>query len=253
MSRIKMENTRYAGVIALRDIGSEKSGDRKWLFACDCGQNFESNGHSVRSGKVISCPTCSAKRSRAGSMKHGQSESREFATWTDMQTRCYNANTASYKYYGGRGIKICDRWLESFTNFLLDMGVKPSPAYSIERNDVNGDYSPSNCRWATMKEQSRNKRNNRMIEINGVKKLMCDWSEQSGISVTTISLRLKAGVIGQRLLGQSKRDGCLEFNGVRDTFKGWSKRTGIKSSTIAMRVGKYQWPIEIALTKGATS
>lgn len=83
---------------------------------------------------------------------------KEYNSWRGAKKRCYNENNTSYKYYGGRGIQVCDRWLNSFENFLTDMGEKPSSSHSLDRINNDGDYSPDNCRWATSKEQSSNKR-----------------------------------------------------------------------------------------------
>jgi hypothetical protein len=91
-----------------------------------------------------------------------------------MIERCYSEKDINYKNYGGRGIKVCDRWLESFENFFFDMGLKPNPKDSLDRINVNGDYELSNCRWATKKEQDRNKRTNRWIEYNGKKYILTD-------------------------------------------------------------------------------
>ena len=182
---------------------------------------------------------------------HGQSGTREFATWTDIQTRCHNPNATSYCDYGGRGIQVCDRWRSSFSNFLADMGRRPSNDHSIERDDVNGNYEPINCRWATSAEQGRNKRNTRMVEINGTTKRLQDWAKESGLLPQTLHIRLRQGGSGLALLAPSTRGGSVEFNGIRDTHAGWSRRTGIKTSTIAMRLTKYQWPVSVALTKGA--
>lgn len=91
-----------------------------------------------------------------------KSSTTEYRSWHSMKNRCRNANATGYKHYGGRGIKVCDRWLHSFENFISDMGEKPSPSHSIDRIDVNGNYEPSNCRWATRDEQLNNQRKPRI-------------------------------------------------------------------------------------------
>lgn len=89
---------------------------------------------------------------------HGLTKSVEYRTWRSMKERCYNPNNKKYKDYGGRGIKVCDRWLNNFENFHADMGPRPSKEYSLDRIDNNGDYMPTNCKWATIIEQRRNQR-----------------------------------------------------------------------------------------------
>jgi len=249
---IDMTGKRFTSITGVRVAGKSSSGDLKWLFECDCGNQFEANGYSARSGKVTTCPACAAERSRIASVKHGMSETDEFSVWTDIQTRCYNQNTKAFPDYGGRGIRVCDRWLSSFENFISDMGFRPSSDHSIERNDVNGSYEPSNCRWATLEEQARNKRNTRFIDINGTTKRLQEWAEQTGLSASAIHLRIKAGVVGSALLAPSQREGSIEFNGVTDTYAGWGKRTGLKASTIAMRITQYGWSIQKALTQGVS-
>lgn len=114
----------------------------------------------------------------------------EYVAWRSMRVRCINSNERAYKWYGARGITICERW-KSSALFMQDMGPRPSPKHSLGRIDRNGNYEPSNCRWETMKEQQRNRRSNRIIAFNGVEKLLVEWAEQIGITGPTLSWRIK--------------------------------------------------------------
>jgi hypothetical protein len=111
-----------------------------------------------------------------------------------MIDRCSNPESDSYSNYGGRGIKVCDRWLNSFENFLADMGPKPGPEYSIDRKDNDRDYEPGNCRWATELEQQNNRRNNRWIQGFGRTQTLTQWSIELGIPRKTLSDRLGRGM-----------------------------------------------------------
>lgn len=128
---------------------------------------------------------------------------RAFQTWADMKQRCYNKNSSQYKNYGARGIKVCDRWINSFENFLLDMGVKED-GMSIDRIDVNGNYEPSNCRWANKYEQQRNRRNNRVLTFNGISMTAREWSKELGIHEATISTRVLSGYPIEMVLSKDK-------------------------------------------------
>lgn len=129
---------------------------------CDCGNKTIVSTGNLKNGTTKSCGCYQreyqAKRGRKNFYKHGLSNHPLYPTWSTMKSRCYNKNNISYKNYGARGIKVCDRWLNSFENFLKDMGEKPSDKHSLDRIDINGDYEPSNCRWATPEEQAINKR-----------------------------------------------------------------------------------------------
>lgn len=117
----------------------------------------------------------------------------EYRTWIGMRNRCRNPNAPGYDLYGGRGIQVCDRWLESFENFIDDMGPRP-PKMSLDRIDVNGDYAPENCRWADLKTQNRNKRNAVYVEIGGTMHRAIELSDLSGLKVDTIVERAKRGL-----------------------------------------------------------
>jgi hypothetical protein len=115
---------------------------------------------------------------------HGQSYSLEYKIWAAMKRRCFSESDRRYKDYGGRGITVCSEWIDSFENFIGDLGTKPGPGYSIDRIDNNGNYEPSNCRWATAKEQSLNRRpttGRRFITFNGETKSLTDWAKTLGI------------------------------------------------------------------------
>lgn len=119
-----------------------------------------------------------------------------YAAWYAMKGRCYNPRCAGFKNYGGRGIKVCDRWLNSFESFLADMGEKPSPELSLDRINNNGNYEPGNCRWATSSQQARNKRPRKgiarhLITVDGVTLGVNQWARRLGIRSSTMSLRIR--------------------------------------------------------------
>lgn len=159
---------------------------RTAVIRCDCGTIKQVQISIILSGQTTSCGCfqreAAAKRMPSISRIHGGFGTPEFESWCQMKKRCKNPKHKSYNDYGGRGIQVCDRWRDSFENFLKDMGHRPSAKHSIDRIDVNGNYEPSNCRWATKTEQSRNQRNNVVVEYNGQKKCLAEWSEITGIS-----------------------------------------------------------------------
>mgnify|MGYP001126284163 CR=1 FL=1 len=129
----------------------------------------------------------------AGTPKRGESRSPEYRAWQTMRLRCTDPSNAAFPSYGGRGITICDRWMQSVSAFIEDMGRKPTPLHEIDRIDNDRGYEPSNCRWATRKENSRNRRSSRILTVNGETLTVAEWAERSGISHSTITKRLAAG------------------------------------------------------------
>jgi len=124
---------------------------------------------------------------------HGLSGTPEYKAWKAMKDRCFNPNNQYYSNYGGRGISVCDRWKNSFQNFFLDMGSRPTAKHSLDRIDNNADYFPKNCRWTTRVEQENNKRSNRFITIGCVTLTIAQWTKEMGYGQSVIQSRLKDG------------------------------------------------------------
>lgn len=130
---------------------------------------------------------------------HGMRNTTEYQIWIDMKRRCSDKRRSRYKDYGGRGIKVCKRWMV-FLNFFNDMGKRPSKKHQLDRIDNSKDYSPENCRWATTKEQSLNTRSNVYLEHNGIKLTLYEWAEKLGLKYTTLYSRYKRGWETERIL-----------------------------------------------------
>lgn len=189
-----------------------------WICDCSCGKtSLRINAAGLFkavAGKpgTYSCKCLQkeliSKRSRVHNETHyGKSSTPEYTTWCHMRRRCSSHASQDFFRYGGRGIKICERW-NDYRLFLADMGRKPSPNHSIERIDNAGNYDPNNCRWASKSEQARNTRRNRVIEIDGVKKILVEWSEMSGVNGPVILRRLKMGWDAKRAVFEKVRKKC---------------------------------------------
>lgn len=168
----------------------------RWNCRCACGKVKPILGYSLKKGETKSCGCLRRELAAKREITHGHTvlgkQTRTYQCWCDMRKRCSNPKATGYARYGGRGITVCDRWLESFENFLADMGECPA-GFEIDRKDVNGNYEPSNCRWLTKRDQSRNKSTNRTLQIDGETLCLKDWSIRSGIAYETIRDRLRKG------------------------------------------------------------
>ena len=165
---------------------------RRFLCQCDCGKKWSVAMADLRSGDTKSCGCLKIDRSKKRLTKHGLCKNKSYRTWCGIKDRCLNSNTPSFKNYGGRGITVCDRWVNSFENFYEDMG-EPSKELSIERVDNNKGYFKTNCKWATRSEQSRNKRNVRLITYKNKTQTILEWANEMGIKHGTMYVRFKKG------------------------------------------------------------
>lgn len=177
----KLTVVSYAGTRGTRNY---------WECLCDCGGRCVVEKGHLRSGHTTSCG-CASSRATIGtrSLKHGSCNTSEYIAWSNMKQRCSDPNYKEFHLYGGRGIKVCDRWIGSFTNFFEDMGKTPIGS-EIDRINNDGHYSPENCRWTTAKVNCRNRRTTRFITHNGETLSVEDWAEKVGVSGSVIRQRL---------------------------------------------------------------
>lgn len=181
-----------------------RNGRSVWLCQCSCGRRVALRANDVRRGATKSCGCLHSETSAENGRRnrtHGKSGSPEYAIWIGVLRRCCKSTRDEYERYGGRGVTACNRWRDSFEAFYADMGPRPSPQHSIDRIDNNRGYEPGNCRWATAKEQQRNKRNNRMLTHDGRTQCATDWAEEVHITRGCLLERLRRGWSVARALG----------------------------------------------------
>ena len=180
------------GRLTIKEIFKRPIGKRGRIVisvgcVCDCGGETITNITNLRRGTTKSCGCLSEEKK----IKHKKCFSGEYQTWSHMKQRCFNKNNQEYNNYGGRGITVCDKWLD-FRNFYADMGERPA-GKTLDRVNNNGNYCKENCRWATQKEQSNNVRRNIIIELNGKRRPLYWWSEKLNIKSHTIYTRIIRG------------------------------------------------------------
>jgi len=186
---------RFGRLVVVERWKNEK-GRIVWDAKCDCGTTKVVRQTHLLSGRTKSCGCVSRELTSQRSLKHGhtvgRAESKAYRTWCAMLRRCRNKNAVGYENYGGRGISVCERWL-AFENFVADMGEPPSRAHSIDRIDPNGNYEPTNCRWATVSEQRNNTRSNRIVFLIGQQDTVANWCRRLGLNYNAVRQRLAAG------------------------------------------------------------
>lgn len=182
---------------------------RMFVCKCDCGNKTTVSRNNLRSGHTTSCGCYKKERMVEGNIKHGDFGTRLYGIWNGTRNRCNNKKVRAYKNYGGRGIKVCKEWENSYISFkkwALENGYTEN--LTIERKNVNGNYEPSNCKWATVKEQGNNKTSNRNITYKGVTKTLQQWSDKFGFEKGTLRTRLENHSIEESLetpVGAMKR------------------------------------------------
>lgn len=187
---IDLTGQRFGRLVVLSQSGS-KNYNRTWECLCDCKNICEATTAHLRNGNTRSCGCLMLEKSVSSNTTHGMTKSRTYNTWANMLQRCINPLSTSYVNYGKRGISVCSRWY-SFSEFLTDMGERPL-GMSLDRIDSQGNYEPSNCKWASKKEQANNTRNSRRIEYKGEIKTLAQWADFLMIKYDTLNSRLIKG------------------------------------------------------------
>jgi len=196
---IDLTGQKFGRLIVIKRLVNDKYSRALWLCRCICGQVNIVRTSDLNSGNTKSCGCLRKEITSKRRLKHGYAKNKKnhtYNVWLSMIQRCTNPNYYQYRHYGGRGIKICDRWMESngqgFLGFLKDMGERP-PRMTIDRINVNGNYEPNNCRWTTQKIQQRNRTNNIWINIDGQDILLVEYCEDNNLSYHKIYKRLRRG------------------------------------------------------------
>lgn len=207
----RLKVTAFAGT-AVAPRGTKSS---TWHCLCSCGRATVVRGSDLVHGKQVSC---GCRKREPWRVSHGHTRGRnhtaEYRAWASAKKRCCNQKEPNYQSYGGRGIRMCDRWLDSFEAFLADMGPKPDgragkrPIYSLDRIDVNGHYEPGNCRWATRDQQFSNLRKTRRVEVGGESLTVAEAARRHGISPFVVYGRLNNGWDATRALTEPVRRAC---------------------------------------------
>lgn len=183
---------KFGRLTILRYWGTTPKGEEKALCQCECGKQVIDVFSKVKRGDIKSCGCLREERKVEAKTTHGMTNSPTYKIWTCMRNRCNNPNAANYYLYGGRGIKVCDRWNNSFESFLEDMGEKPI-GFSIDRKNPNCDYEPANCRWVSPRQQARNRRNNVFIKYRWKTYIEADFVNEFHISHGSMTEILKTG------------------------------------------------------------
>lgn len=237
-------------VLYLNGIKSDRA---KWVCRCDCGKiSHPITGKNLKNGNTKSCGCLHLEKLKERLTTHGKSKAPEYIVYNNMKKRCFNHKDKRYNRYGGRGIKICDRWLESFENFYSDMGSRPTPKHSIDRINNDGDYCPENCKWATIIEQNSHTNQTRLLTYNGETHHLAEWARITGLTYKTISMRIDRGWDIEKAITTSKEKSSkdkaryLTYNGEIKTLTEWSRLYNINMKVLWARIN-IGWSMERAL------
>lgn len=198
---IDLTGKKFGRLTVIEKGSVNPNGNTYWVCKCDCGEIRNVRSYALRRKEEVSCGCYRRELFKETAVKHGKSNTRIYSIFGNMKMRCYNENDVNFRNYGGRGIGITSEWLDNFANFYnwsMENGYRDN--LTIERIDSNKGYEPSNCRWATMKEQANNRRSNHLVTFNGKTKNIQEWANLLGFEYATLWTRLKRGWSIERTL-----------------------------------------------------
>jgi hypothetical protein len=227
----------------------------RWICKCECGVEKSVLQDSLLAGRSLSCGCYEYELTSIRSRTHGESSTHLYKAWNSMKERCLYEKFPGYKDYGGRGIVICDEWVNDYLTFkewALNNGY--AKTLSLDRIDVNGNYTPQNCRWITMSEQQHNKRTNVFLEYNGERHTLAQWGMITGLGKSTIISRKNKGWSVEQILTTPKlcrnasNPRIIEYNGEGHSIREWSEIFNIPRQRIDKRIGA-GWNLEEVFNK----
>jgi hypothetical protein len=239
----------------LKETGPDKILQKFCECVCSCGKTVEVLANNLIIKRTASC---GCKKLKGGTLDGIPINSKtfpvEYNAWKHMNHRCYNEKTEGYKYYGARGISVCESWRGSFEKFLLDIGKKPTEEHQLDRIDNDGNYEPENCRWVTPKENSANRRNSLFITFDGETLSLADWALKLNINYNTLRTRYYDGKPIEEVLEGGRRSSpinpdtyLLEYRGESKTINEWSPIIGLSKEIILNRL-RDSWDVEKIFT-----
>lgn len=185
--KVDLTGMKFGRLIAVERATNPRRHVSEWVCRCECGKTRNVPTDKLNSGNTKSCGCLQRDKARTLHTTHGMSNTPEWRVWRAMRERC---RIRPHPRYGGRGINVCDRWFNSFADFIADMGRRPTPKHTLERINGEGHYEPSNCKWATWVEQNNNKTGIRKVTINGEADTIANWCRRLGINRDTVSNRI---------------------------------------------------------------
>lgn len=244
-----MQGQLFGTLTVLNRAPNSSAGKARWFCQCSCDDKIiPVLGASLLNGLTVSCG-CHRRTAR---QTHAKTYTIEYSSWKSMIARCTNPRVKRYASYGGRGIKVCERWCHSFAAFYKDMGNRPSRQHSLGRIDNDGDYTPENCRWETARQQQNNMRSNVTYLYKGQSYTVAQLARLSGLQPMTLWSRIQRGIsiddaVEQPLLRAPSPNDIFTVGDLTLTAKAWRKHLGLSGALVYYRLHA-GWSLEKAVT-----
>lgn len=204
--RLSLEGETFGKLTVLSKVEPHRH-RTKFTCACECGNTTIVVGSDLKTGNTTSCGCVKKTTGLTSNLKHGAASrmTGAYRSWRSMKQRCTNENSPNWKTYGGNGVTVCSKWLESFDNFIADMGERPE-GYSLERMDVTKGYSPENCKWIPLKDQCKNKRNTVLYEVEGVVMTQADTARFLNLHASTLTKMRRSNSLPENIRALSSKE-----------------------------------------------